>query len=181
MTTIQEARDDWAALRNALLATEKAIATIIAHKSWEPLGYNSFSTAWAAEMRDITLASEIRPHVAFYMFQDGYGPEWVAEHLKGIGGKRADEWRREWTDGVPPEGFNRGRLHPGPDETIVETHLRKKPSKPAYIRFEVGATIYQEYKRIAKKMGVTVEEIARSATADTFRSLIREDKKNKVA
>lgn len=180
MISQKQARQFWADLKNNLLAAEGAIKSIIRDRAWEPLGYGSFGAAWNAEMRDVTLASEIRPVVAFYMFQEGYGPEWVAVNIKGIGDKRSALWHDEWADGLPPEAAHRGNMKPGPDETVVETHLRKKPGRPGFVRFEVGATWFQEYKRIAKEMGTTVEEIARAATEEAFASLIK-GKRRRIA
>jgi len=153
------ARELFQSLRRHLISARKVIEEIIERRAWEALGYGSFTEAWSAEMRDITLARELRPHVVYQMFAEGARAEDVAELVKGVGPKGAEDLERQRRNGVPA------------DYAVVNEHLRRKPSAPDTVHVRVGPTMLAEYKRIAASLGMTVEEIAKEAIAARFSEL----------
>ena len=138
----------WGELRTGLLNVEKTIAQIIHDKSWEPLGYNSFTEAWAARLSDITIASELRSHVVYQMFREGSTPEDVAAAMKGVGIDSADAFKREMENGVPAE---------------IATGRKKSKSEPlpyVTVFVPVPRDTHRMWNRVAKRNDTTLAQIA---------------------
>lgn len=164
-----EAVELWGQLKQALINLAKVFEEIVERRAWEPLGYRSFTEAWAAEMREFTLAKELRPHVVYQMFAEGTAPEDVADLVKGVGPRGAEDLARQRQNGVPA------------DFAVVNEHLRRKPSAPDTVHVRVGHTLLAEYKRIATSLGLTVEEIAKEAIAERFSDLVSRKSRRKSA
>lgn len=160
--TIAWAEHLWERLESNLLDTQNTIIAIIDAKAWEPLGYESFSKAWVDRiMSKITIASELRPHVVYQMFDEGLTADQVADAVKGVGTDTAKDLKRQKDNGVPP----------GLASTVVRKHHRRKPAAASWIHLQVDPTLRQEWTRIAKSHGKTMESIALQAVTEAFNDL----------
>lgn len=110
----------WADLRQAFTRIDQLLPEIIETKAWEPLGYTSFTEAWTAKMDGITIATEMRPHVIYAMFNEGAQLDTIQAAIKGIGPRQLDVLKRQYNNGVPADLAT----------TIVREHPRQKPSAP---------------------------------------------------
>lgn len=167
--TSKEALALWGSLRQHFINAAAVIAEIIERRAWEPLGYGSFAEAWTAEMREITLAPEIRPHVVYQMLAEGTPTEDVPDLVKGIGPRGAAALDRQRRNGVPA------------DYAVVNEHLRRKPCAPDTVHVKVGKAMFAEYKRVADEAGLSVEEIAKDAIAERFSALVSSKAKRSKA
>lgn len=150
----------WTDLRNCLVNAGTTIEKIVQARAWEPMGYPSFSEAWAAQMSNILLAKEIRAHVVYQMLADGLDTEDITDLVKGIGPDAAQQLARQRENGVPA------------DYAVVNKHLRRKPTAPDTIHIKVGSTMLSEYRRVAAQKGFSVEDVARQAIAERFREIV---------
>lgn len=154
----------WRDLKKSLVNAERTIINIIRSKAWEPLGFDSFEKAWVELMADTTLANEIRPHVAYTLFDENVSPERVADICKGIGPKTAKSLKRQRDNGVPAEHAT----------TVVRSHERKIPYEAdSHIRIEFPPAILATYRALAARIGKTVNEIAHDAIVAEFDQLQR--------
>lgn len=175
--TAKQALSLWANLRASFLQFQDVLEKIIEEKAWEPLGYESFAEAWTAKMSDITLAAEFRAHVVYQMFADGLDVDAVAEAVKGVGRDRAESLKRQRSNGVPAahaslstprkKWFNK----PSDGSTVVSEHLRKPPSAQRALHLDFSPTAIKRFQRIAKKHGLSVDDIARDAVMSKFKEL----------
>lgn len=152
----------WGKLRQHFIDAAKVMEDIIEQRAWEPLGYGSFAEAYTAQMGDITLAVEVRPHVVYQMLTEGYDYDSIAEKVKGIGRDRAESLDRQRRNGVPAKDASM---------TVVRRHLRKKPTGPAWIHVDVGPIALKRYQKIAEKHNLTIEQVAAEAIAARFEEL----------
>lgn len=152
----------WGKLRQHFIDAAKVMEDIIEQRAWEPLGYGSFAEAYTAQMGDITLAVEVRPHVVYQMLTEGYDYDAIAEKVKGIGRDRAESLDRQRRNGVPAKDASM---------SVVRQHLRKKPTGPAWIHIDVGPIALKRYQKLAEKHDTTVEAIAAEAIAARFEEL----------
>jgi len=159
-----KAQSLWADLRKHFANAENVIAQIVAEKAWEPLGYGSFAEAWIGEMSNLTLPSEVRPHVVYQMLAEGWEPVDIAEAVKGVGPVTAEVLARQRRNGVPP------------NHAVVREHYRRRSAPASHIRINVGPTMLAEYHRIATVVGQSVEEIALEAVREKFRELVSRKK-----
>lgn len=160
--TQQQAVALWQSLRNHFVNAEKAIAEIIERRAWEPMGYSSFAEAWTAQLADVTLAVEVRPHVVYQMLTEGYDYDAVAANVKGVGRDRAESLDRQRRNGVPACDASM---------STVRRHLRRKPGVAATLHIEVGPIALRRYQKIAERIGETVEAIAAEAINARFEAL----------
>lgn len=152
----------WAKLQQHFINAGRVLEEIIERRAWEPMGYSTFSEAWTAEMADITLAVEVRPHVVYQMLAEGLSIDDVAGAVKGVGRDRAESLSRQRKNGVPA---NHASM------TTVRQHLRKSPSTQDTIHLRIGATRLARYQLIAKRADRSVEEIAAEAVEAAFSRL----------
>lgn len=168
----------WAQLREHFVNAQAVIKQIIDNQAWLPLGYETFTEAWAARMGDVTLAKECRPHVVYQMLAEGVPADRVALNTKGVGPESVRELDRQRKNGVPSDYATTRRRNAGlvddvPDgKSVVSEHLRCKPSAPDTIHLKVGAAILREYHRIAAAAGRSVEDIAKEVLSETFAVLV---------
>lgn len=160
--TRAQAVELWGKLRTHFIDAAKVMEDIIQSRAWEPLGYDSFATAWNAQMGDVTLAVEVRPHVVYQMLTEGYDYDAIAERVKGIGRDRAESLDRQRRNGVPARDASM---------TVVRRHRRKLPSAAGTIHVQVGPIALKRYQQIAEKRETTVEAIAAEAIAVKFGEL----------
>lgn len=158
--TTKQAQQLWADLRKHFANAENVIQEIVATKAWEPLGYKSFAEAWVGEMSNLTLPSEVRPHVVYQMLAEGWEPVDIADAVKGVGPETAELLARQRRNGVPP------------NHAVVREHYRRRSAPPSHIRINVGTTMLAEYHRVALTVGRSVEEIALEAVREKFRELV---------
>ena len=152
----------WAKLRTGLLNTEKTIAEIIHDKAWEPLGYDSFTEAWSAKLADITIATELRAHVVYQMLHEGSDYDDIAHAVKGVGRDAAKVLDRQRRNGVPANLAT----------TAVRAYTRRKPDTAKVLHLHLGSMKLQRYRRIAKKLDLSVEQIALEAVESVFAKLV---------
>lgn len=152
----------WQKLRQHFVNAAAVIEEIIERRAWEPLGYDSFAEAWNAQMGEVTLAVEVRPHVVYQMLTEGYDYDAIAEKVKGVGRDRVESLDRQRRNGVPAKDASM---------SVVREHLRNRPSSAAYIHVEVGPIALRRYRKIAERLGLTVEQIAAEAIAARFEEL----------
>src|SRR5258705_8968379 len=127
MITKRAARKLTEQFRSGLINAERAMQEIIADKAWEPLGYGSFTAWWDGEnFGDITLATELRPHVIYTMLDEGQSVDAIAETVKGIGPELVKSVARQRRHGVPA------------GDVRVRRHDRGRPSAPYRIITEIG-------------------------------------------
>jgi hypothetical protein len=138
----------WADLRTGLLNVEKSIAQIIHDKAWEPLGYNSFTEAWAAQVTDITIAAELRAHVVYQMYREGATPEDVAAAVKYVSRDQAEQFKREMDNGVPAE-IASGRKKP-----------KGEPLPFVTVFVPVPRETHRAWTRVARNNDTTLAQIA---------------------
>lgn len=173
----KQAEKLWSLLRQHFQNFERTLEEIIAKRAWEPMGYASFAEAWTAQMSDVTLAPEFRPHVVYQMFADGCSDDEVAAGVKGVGPSRAAGWRREREHGVSAGAASRNPRPapraPGvdPDKTRVRAHDRKKAGAPDTIHLTFSPLRLKRFERIAKRHGLSVTDIASSAVQARFDEL----------
>lgn len=160
--TSAQAAELWGKLRQHFINAAAVIEEIIERRAWEPMGYESFSEAWHAQMGEVTLAAEVRPHVVYQMLTEGYDYDAIAEKVKGIGRDRAESLDRQRRNGVPAKDASM---------SVVREHLRKRPSTAGFIHVEVGPIALRRYREIAEKRETTVEQIAAEAIARRFEEL----------
>lgn len=160
--TSAEAAALWQRLRQGFINLAATIEEIIETRAWEPMGYESFTEAWHAQMGEVTLAVEVRPHVVYQMLTEGYDYDAIAEKVKGIGRDRAESLDRQRRNGVPASDASM---------SVVREHLRNRPSAAAFVHVEVGPIALRRYKQIAEKFDTTVEDIATEAIAQRFKEL----------
>lgn len=160
--TAKQAVALWGKLRQHFINAAAVIEEIIERRAWEPMGYASFAEAYHAQLADVTLAVEVRPHVVYQMLTEGYDYDAVAAAVKGIGRDRAESLDRQRRNGVPAADASM---------TTVRRHLRKKPTAASTIHVEVGTIAMRRYQKIAEKLGMTVEQIAAEAIAERFEVL----------
>lgn len=154
----------WQSLRNHFVNAAKVIEEIIEGRAWEPMGYESFTEAWNAQLADVTLAVEVRPHIVYQMLTEGYDYDDVAAAVKGVGRDRAESLDRQRRNGVPACDANM---------SVVRGHLRKRPGVAATIHVEVGPIALRRYQDIAERYDKSVEQIAADAIAAKFQELAR--------
>lgn len=160
--TRAQAVELWGRLRQHFVNAAQAVEEIIEARAWEPLGYGSFAEAWNAQMGDVTLAVEVRPHVVYQMLTEGYDYDAVAAAVKGVGRDRAESLDRQRRNGVPARDASM---------TVVRSHRRKLPSVAGTIHVPVGPIALRRYQEIAEKRETTVEAIAAEAIAAKFGEL----------
>lgn len=160
--TTSQALALWKQLSQHFVNAAKVIEEIIENRAWEPLGYSTFAEAWHAQMGEVTLAVEVRPHVVYQMLTEGYDYDAIAESVKGVGRDRAESLDRQRRNGVPPCDASM---------SVVRKHLRKRPSTAEYVHINVGPIALRRYKQVAEKFDTTVEQIASEAIAQRFKEL----------
>lgn len=157
--TAKQAAALWGKLRQHFINAAAVIEEIIERRAWEPMGYASFAEAYHAQLADVTLAVEVRPHVVYQMLTEGYDYDAVASAVKGIGRDRAESLDRQRRNGVPASDAS---MH------VVKRHQRRNPSVAGTIHVQVGPIALKRYQKIAEKLDMTVEQIAAEAIADRF-------------
>jgi hypothetical protein len=171
----RQAQKLWALLRQHFINFERTLEEIIEKRAWEPMGYESFPEAWTAQMGDITLAAEFRPHVVYAYFDQGASVADVAAGVKGVGPERAAALKRQRNHGVPADAasMSTGRKwhNRNEDTTVVREHERKKPAEASTVHIALSALKYKRYQKIAKKVGVPLEDLCRDAIDEKFAAL----------
>jgi hypothetical protein len=155
-----QANSMWDSLRQHFTNAADTIKKIIEARAWEPLGYTSFTQAWNAEMRDVTLAKETRAHIVYQLLEERVPVADIADMVGGVAPLLAESFARQKNNGVPA------------DCAVVSEHLRRRPKAADTIHVRVGATLFYEYRRVAALNGETVEDIAREAIRERFAQLV---------
>lgn len=157
---IMYAEDLFERLHKSFLDMEETLATIVRTKAWLHLGYSSFVEAWAAKMAGVTLASEMRPHIVFAMFDEGATVEEITAVVKGVGPEQAEKLKRQKDNGLSAKDAS----------ILVREHGRSRPQRH-FVTIEVDGDTRQEWDRIAKAHDTTIEAIALPAVQAAFEAL----------
>ncbi|QFG05126.1 hypothetical protein SEA_DRE3_50 [Gordonia phage Dre3] len=167
MTTKKQADQLWSSLSSALVKAGDAIQKIIQTQAWEPLGYGSFTEAWADRMSGVPLAAELRPYIVYQMFSEGMDDDQVADAIgsgSGVGPASIANFRRERSNGVPPD-LARGRT------THVNEHYRKPPRPPQFFHIQFDPDEYDGFKDLAKKHDLDLQGFTQDAIRGAFNAL----------
>lgn len=159
-TTLIEARKLVRQLRQHLGNAHAVMGQIIEKKAWEPLGYESFTALWDAELAEVSFVNDIRPQVVYQMFDEGVDDDTIASSVKGAGIETVKSLKSQRNNGVPVEqarpGERRGRK-PGTGNTGV-------------VHVVVGWEKLQEWREIAKDYDTTVEDKMLELATEWFES-----------
>lgn len=171
--SLRQAQKQWGLLRQHFVNFVRVLEYIIEMRAWEPMGYESFSEAWTAQMGDITLAAEFRPHVVYAMLAEGASVEDIANGVKGIGRPRAEALKRQRKHGVPADAASMSTKwhNKNVDTTLVREHERKKPAEASTVHIVLSPLKYKRYQKLAQKIGISLEDLCRDAIDEKFKSL----------
>lgn len=158
MTSKEQATELWDRLRSSFLDQHKILIEIIGMRAWEPLGYDSFVAAWRDQMKDITLASELRPHVVLQMIQEGLTSDEIAEMVRGVSPEGVQDIKEQSDNGVPAKLVRRRR---GKPEAL--------PYSTLFLHFPTRRML--AWRKVAKKLNTSVEQIALAAIEDAFKAM----------
>jgi len=189
----------WQDLRNAFLNFKEILQKIIDERAWIPLGYSSFGVAWKHYMSDITLASEIRPHVVWPLLAEKLSDDEISETVKDVGPEAAKNYRRQWENGIPadhataanspsnrkpkPKPKSQPKPEPQPKpkpEPIVSNEstivVGPYPKNNGHVdqyavRVEFTAETIAEWHRLAELNSTTLKAVAKLAIENAFASL----------
>lgn len=157
--TQTEAESLWSALVDAFNDVEGALSRIIKAQAWVPLGYDSFSQAWADKMKGVHLAAELRAPVVYAMFAEGLDVEEVRKSL-GVGSGLAKGsitvLKTQRDLGVPA----------GQATTRVRSFSRVATrSKPGFLHIDLGEDLLADYQDRADAVGADLKKIVIDALA----------------
>jgi uncharacterized protein YhaN len=162
----------WQQLRQHLTNAEQVMQEIIARQAWIAQGYSTFAEAWQANhMSDITLASELRPHIIYQLLDENEAVVEIAKAVKGVTPQQVSDVSQQRNAGVPVDRAT-VRRQPRKPMSVVRQHLRSKPAEPGTIHVEVGVDNMREYRKIAHDYGMSVEAIAAEAISERFTILL---------
>jgi hypothetical protein len=150
----------WAELQSNLINFTKTLVQIIEVEAWKP-AYESFFEAWDDRMSSITFGAELRPLIAYQMFNEGRTPEEVAKAIKGVSPDSAQVLKEQLDDGVPAELAT----------TVVRSYRRKLPSKCGWLHIKVDHEELMIWHQIAGKQNRRTQDIAYEAVKNAFNSL----------
>lgn len=152
-----EALELWQSLRDTFINAEATIVKIVKDKAWEPLGYATFPEAWAATMDGVKLATEIRSHVVYAMFDAGLTAQEVGDQLlgTGMGPSTIEDLKRQKDAGVPAG-------------IVVRRHLRKPACATRTVHVELSPTQHRLYTRAAVNQGHSLSDVAREQLANWY-------------
>jgi hypothetical protein len=156
----KDAEDLWTAVRQGLVNVENAIRDVIRARAWEPLGYRTFSEAWADRMTGVALANSVKPYVIYAMLDEGLEAEDVAEST-GWGLDQVETAARDHSAGVPPEAA-----------TVVRRHLRRLPYLPRHVvHVDLSHEDYVAFKKTCRDHGLDFKVEAERAIVEHFAAL----------
>ena len=164
----------WSEIREGFVNQERLLKEAIVTRSWEVLGYASFSEAWTDRLAGIPLATDaLKVHVVYALLDDSYvkavapakRAELVAETIgKGITPTTIRKIEERKSAGVTVEQAERLGLR-------VRVASSDKPKTRAIVLGPFSHEEYAEFKRKAEAKGSTVEKIARKAVEAHFARL----------
>lgn len=149
----------WDELRDGFLYIEKTIIRIIEAKAWEPLGYATFTEAWADRMDGVRLAGEVRAHVVYTMLAEGEAVEAISTKT-GIGTGSVKDLRRQKSNGVPPEAA-----------TLVRQHTRGHQRPPYRLIVEFTPDEREQFVESCKRFDLDLHAEATEAVRAHFARL----------
>lgn len=149
----------WALLRQHFVNAQRTIEEIIRTEAWKPLGFSTFTEAWAANMANVAIASELRAHVVYQMLSEGRVPSEVADIVKGVGPVLAESYKRQRDNETPAAQASSRPLR----SKAVHEHET--------IFVKVPKSVLHRWRRIAAQYDRRVDEIALAAIESTFREL----------
>lgn len=159
----KQANELWGSLRSNLLAAQDNIRQIIATKAWEPLGYDTFTEAWADRLADLKLYGELRAVVVYEMFNDGSTTNDVCAAMAGVGPTTAKNLKLAHDKGLDPAAAH----------TISKSADRHRPGsdkdKPKTVFVRLNADDHAALTRLAADQDATVSDTARDIILEGLR------------
>jgi hypothetical protein len=160
--TRRQAQTLTATIHEGLANAENALREFIDGKGWAAMGFGTFAEWWSTHLSDITLATELRPHVIYQMFAEGQTVDDIAGSIKGTGPEAVTRIKRQRDNGVPADQA----------DVQVRPYNRRRPSLAGVLHIDVGAAKMREYRKIAKDYGMSVENIAADAISRQFDTML---------
>ena len=156
-----EAEKLWADLAGGFATIERIIPEIIKGRAWEPLGYATFTEAWADRLKGHRLATDfLRAAVVFQMFKEGLSDEDVIR-TSGVADSRVKMLREQHELGIPPEAAS----------TMVRAHTRSLPAAPFVVRIELEHHERVRFQELCGKLGYRLDAVAAEALRERMRAL----------
>lgn len=158
----------WNTLRDNFLTLDNTLTKIIEAKAWEPLGYATFTEAWADKMSGVRLAGAMEATVVYAMLDAGADATDVALSVSGVGGVKSKAYAQAYGAGMDPAqaarhaaSMSRAPRKLGPGETYVAGYIRGQQQKRNSITLR-GFTDEQiaEWKSRAESAGMKFSEWA---------------------
>ena len=155
----------WDELRQGFVNVEATLVKIIQTKAWEPLGYATFTEAWAAKLQGIRLATdECRAHVVYAMLSDGTDDVTIIRQ-SGVGDQAVARLRQQKADGVPPGCAS------------VRSHTRRLPVQPYKVMVPLTHDELEAAKTACAQLGLDHTEEAAEAVRKHYLTLQRRAKR----
>lgn len=157
----------WAELRSALARFDRVLSQIIAARAWEPLGYDTFSQAWADRMSGTRLGTAaMAAQVVYALIEDGLDRGQALLTLgpsSGVGLAKFDTLAHQFHNGVAVE-----------DATIfVRRHIRGAAQPPHMVHVELSHDEWLHFRAVADGRGLDLVDEWTKAGRAHFRRLER--------
>lgn len=160
----QEAEARWARLYEALTNFEAELIGVIETRAWEPLGYPSFTAAWADRMKGFKLTTdELKAYVVYAAVDDGLSDEEISEAVRLS--EPVVSRLREQREMRVPAGLATTRV-PSYDRSATN-------AEPSILHLQLNPVELAYYKELCGVMGRDLKTEATRAIKSHFRSLER--------
>ena len=157
VTTISKRKAEalWASMSEALTNFEASLGEVIETRAWEPLGYKSFSEAWADRMSTHVLSSPVgKATVVYQMLDEGIVPDEIALSTSGLGPTQVETLAQKKANGVRVADATTFRRR----ETFVNF-----PTEARTLHIKPSKRDYDKFCKIALELGVSNEELGKQA------------------
>jgi hypothetical protein len=159
---VQEGRDPavvWAEkvldeIRSGLIGAQRGFIRFIEGRLWEPLGYESFEKCYIDRLSDITIASQLWPHVVYELLGEGLSDEQVAMAVAGVGPETAAILRGQKDSGVPAE------------KATTKGQGKRRPASTIFVH--VGEEAYATYSAHALSIGRKLNDLTLEIVTSWF-------------
>lgn len=153
------------AIRTNILDLDRNLRELIEQRGWIALGYETFEQMWDECLSDLRPSQMFTKAVVVRALAgEGLSPLEIAQLVGGTA-STADKIVRQLNAGVPPERVSpHVKTKPGPDETVVREHVRKKEkARPYIVHVKISPEERERFAKIAKDDGMSLEVAAEIA------------------
>lgn len=165
-TKAQEKRAEklWNDLRASFFQTQETFIQIIKERSWEPLGFDSFTDAYSYYLSDISLAKELIPHVVYALLDDGADDTDIIKNVRGVSDTSVANLKRQKQNGVPAN--------------VANPHAKRKdrkypPARDSHMYLEFTPDEISQWRAACKDLGINMNESAVSAVRAAMREIAK--------